>query len=55
MGYKLLGWVVFNGGRWALRRRYGHLIPSRGVALGVLGALVVLAAGLAAASRSGAE
>jgi hypothetical protein len=28
-GYKLLGQIVWRGGKWYLRRTYGHLIPSR--------------------------
>jgi hypothetical protein len=28
-GYKLLGMVVWRGGKWYLRRSYGYLIPSR--------------------------
>jgi hypothetical protein len=38
-GYKLLGMVVWRGGKWYLRRTYGHLIPSRrAVALALVGA-----------------
>lgn len=35
-GYKLLGMAVWRGGRWYLRRTYGHLIPSRRTVLVVL-------------------
>jgi hypothetical protein len=28
-GYTLLGKVVWRGGKWYLRRSYGHLVPSR--------------------------
>jgi len=49
MGYKLLGFAVWQGARWYLRRRYGALIPSRRVLTGVLvvsavGTLAVVAA-----------
>jgi len=37
MGYKLLGYLVWNGGRWYVR----HKVPSRRVmALGVVGLAV---------------
>jgi hypothetical protein len=53
MGYKILGYVVWNGGRWYLRRRYGHLVPSRtAVVAGVTGA-AVLALVVAGEKRSG--
>jgi hypothetical protein len=42
MGYKLLGYVVWNGGKFMLRRRYGHLVPSRGAVIaGVAGVVAV--------------
>jgi hypothetical protein len=38
-GYQLLGFVVWHGARWYLRRRYGWLVPSRRVvAAGAVGA-----------------
>jgi hypothetical protein len=44
MGYKLLGYVVWRGGKWYLRRRYGQaprkLLAGGIVALVVAGALV---------------
>jgi hypothetical protein len=43
VGYKLLGMAVWKGGKWYVRREYGHLVPSRGVALAGLVALVVAA------------
>jgi len=48
MGYKLLGFAVWNGAKWYLRRRYGG--TPRKVAAGVVvgGAL---AAGVVAAAR----
>jgi hypothetical protein len=43
MGYKLLGFVVWRGGWWFLRRRYGtHLKVAAGVV--VVGSVAVLAA-----------
>ena len=43
-GYKLLGLVVWRGGKWYLRRTYGHLIPSRRTV-----ALVLVAGGVVTA------
>lgn len=47
--YKVLGYVVWQGGKWYVRRHYGRYVPSgrtAGVAAGALaltvGALVVL-------------
>ena len=46
MGYKILGFAVWNGGKWYLRRRYGVRVSRKAVALGVVGvAVVALAAG----------
>ena len=42
MGYKLLGFAVWQGGKWYVRRRYGHL-PKR-VATVVLVVTLVTAA-----------
>jgi len=39
MGYKLLGFVVWQGGKWYLRRRFEGL--SRKLAIGGLGALLL--------------
>jgi hypothetical protein len=47
MAYKLLGMAVWKGAKWYLRRTYGHLVPSRRVALAGLVALVVAALALA--------
>lgn len=42
MGYKLLGYVVWHGGKFYVRRRYGWMVPTRGtVAAGVVGAAIV--------------
>jgi hypothetical protein len=41
MGYRLLGFVVWKGLKFFLRRRYGHLVPSRKVALAGVAALAI--------------
>jgi hypothetical protein len=43
-GYQLLGKLVWRGGKWYLRRTYGHLIPSKRTV-----ALVLVAGGVGAA------
>jgi len=53
MGYKVLGYAVWNGGKWYVRRRYGHLVPSRKVALAGLGAVAVAGFAAFAIARSG--
>jgi hypothetical protein len=55
MAYKVLGLVVWRGGKWFLRRRYGRLVPSRGVALAGLGGIAALGVAAVALSRSGQE
>lgn len=42
MGYKALGYVVWHGGKWYVRRRYGWVVPSRTtvVAATVVGAAI---------------
>jgi hypothetical protein len=50
MGYKVLGFAVWHGGRWYLRRRYGD--RPRRVALGALVAAGIVAA-LVAQRRNG--
>ena len=47
-GYKLLGWTVWRGGRWYLRRNFGRRLPSRRTA-----SLLLLAAGIGAAALIG--
>jgi hypothetical protein len=47
MAYKLLGMAVWKGAKWYVRRTYGHLVPSRRVALAGLVALIVAALALA--------
>jgi hypothetical protein len=51
MGYKLLGFVVWHGGRRYLRKRYGGLIPSRRVLTGALVVSIVGGLAVAAAHR----
>jgi hypothetical protein len=41
LGYQVLGYAVWNGGKWYLRRRYGDA-PRKIVAAGVV-ALVIAA------------
>jgi hypothetical protein len=48
MGYKLLGFVVWQGGKWYVRRRVSGV--ARKAALGGLAAIVV--GGLIAVQRS---
>ena len=49
MLYRLLGMAVWKGAKWYLRRTYGHLVPSRRVALA--GAVALIVAALAVAGR----
>jgi len=49
MGYKAIGYVVWHGGKWYLRRRF----PGLGRKLVIAGAAGVLLAGAAAAVASG--
>ena len=53
MRYKVLGYVVWQAGRWYARRRYGHLVPSRRLATVGVVALVVSGSALLASRRSG--
>ena len=43
MKYKVLGFAVWNGARWYLRRRYGG-VPRKLFAAGIVGAVVAGAA-----------
>lgn len=49
MRYKVLGFVVWQGTRWYVRRRVMRLVPSRRVASAVLVAGAVSAVAVAAA------
>jgi hypothetical protein len=51
MTYKALGYVVWHGGKWVLRRRYGHLVPPRGVMAAAVGAAGLGVAALVIARR----
>jgi hypothetical protein len=51
MKYKVLGFAVWNGARWYLRRRYGGT-PRKVFAAGVVAAVV---AGTAVAQRRAAD
>jgi hypothetical protein len=48
-GYKLLGYLVWNGGKWYLRRK---LPSARAVALSAAGLLGLLAGGAVLARRA---
>ena len=50
MGYKLLGWVVWHGAMWLLRRKLRGAPGRRGLLVGLL---VAGAAGAAAAVAGG--
>lgn len=47
-GYKLLGQLVWRGGRWYVRRAYGRYVPSRRIAGAVGAGVLVLGGGVAA-------
>jgi hypothetical protein len=49
MGYKLLGWVVWNVARWVIRRKLRGVLPGGKVA--VAGLVVAVAAAALAARR----
>jgi hypothetical protein len=52
MGYKILGYAVWRGAKWYLRRRYGDR-PRKVLAGTVVG--LALAAGAVAAARQRSE
>jgi hypothetical protein len=52
MGYKILGFAVWNGGKWYLRRRYGVLASRNALAVGVVGVAI---AALAVRSRRSSD
>jgi hypothetical protein len=55
-GYEILGFTVWHGGKWYLRRRYGALLPSRRVVIaGVVGALIAAIAVAGARRELGSE
>ncbi|HWH92795.1 MAG TPA: hypothetical protein VNT03_02945 [Baekduia sp.] len=40
MGYKILGYVIWNGGKWYVKRRYGGRSARRVAGLGIVGVAV---------------
>jgi hypothetical protein len=52
MGYKLLGMVVFKGGKWFLRRKYGAAMAPKPV---LAGGLLLVIVGIALATRQRAN
>jgi hypothetical protein len=56
MGYKMLGFVVWQGARWYARRRVSQMMPSRRVATAALVATAVATmAAVAATKRDASE
>lgn len=51
MGYKILGFVVWHGAQWYVRRRVGQIVPSRRVATAALVASAVATVAVVAAKR----
>jgi hypothetical protein len=42
MGYKILGFAVWHGGKWYIKRRFGVLASRKALAAGAVGAGVVV-------------
>lgn len=55
MAYKVLGFAVWRGARWYVRRRMARMVPPRRVLAGVLVASVVGAIAVAAAAQHGSD
>ncbi|MEA2190394.1 MAG: hypothetical protein QOI73_515 [Solirubrobacteraceae bacterium] len=55
MGYKILGFAVWQGARWYARKRINRLVPSRKVAAAVLVGTTVVAAAAFASTRASAS
>jgi hypothetical protein len=53
MGYKALGFAVWNGGKLFLRLKYGNRLPSRRVVLAGAGAAAIGAIAFASVIRPG--
>jgi hypothetical protein len=54
MGYKLIGWVVWNGVRAILKQKYGRtMLPTPVLAGGLVAVALGVAGAVAAAKRSG--
>jgi len=49
MRYRILGWAIWKGGGWFVRRRYGRWLPSRKMV--AAGVVLVMVAWLAAKAR----
>jgi hypothetical protein len=52
MGYKILGYAVWQVGRWYVRRRFAAMLPSRRVIAGALAVTAIGATAIVAAHRS---
>ena len=55
MGYKMLGFVVWQGARWYARRRVSQMLPSRRVATAAFVATAVATVAVVAARRDSAQ
>jgi hypothetical protein len=53
MGYKMLGFVVWQGARWYARRRVGQMLPSRRVATAALVVSAVATIAVVSATKRG--
>jgi hypothetical protein len=53
MGYKMLGFVVWQGARWYARRRVAQMLPSRRVATAALVVSAVAAVAVVSATKRG--
>jgi hypothetical protein len=53
MGYKILGFVVWQGGRWYARRRVARMLPSRRVATAAFVVSAVAAIAVVSATKRG--
>jgi hypothetical protein len=53
MGYKILGFVVWQGARWYARRRVAQLLPSRRVATAAFVVSAVAAIAVVSATKRG--
>jgi hypothetical protein len=51
MGYKMLGFVVWQGARWYARRRVAQMLPSRRVAAAALVVSAVATVAVVGATR----
>jgi hypothetical protein len=53
MGYKMLGFVVWQGARWYVRRRASNLVPSRRTASAAAVAVTAVSIAAVAIARRG--